>query len=266
MIGILTASLVATISFPSAIATVPVTIDLHGATRTVMTSADDVGAALEEAGIELGAHDVVQPALSERIRPNETIVVNRVIAWTRTEHTPIAAHTVQTFVVSLAPGTTRVVTRGRSGVRESTVRYAQTDDGRITRVVLATHVVRAPQSRVVAQGISEYDAFMRFADRGLKKTAYIASSALRMIATAYTASCYGCSGYTALGYPAGHGIVAVDPRVIPLGTKLFIPGYGVALAGDTGGAIRGNRIDLGFTSERAALQFGRREIVVYRLR
>ena len=68
-----------------------------------------------------------------------------------------------------------------------------------------------------------------------------------------------CSG----GRVAGHGVVAVDPRIIPLGSRLFIPGYGSAVAGDTGSAIRGNRIDLGFNSLRDALLFGRRAITVY---
>ena len=86
-----------------------------------------------------------------------------------------------------------------------------------------------------------------------------------MVATAYTAGCPGCSGYTATGYRAGHGIVAVDPRVIPLGTKLYIPGYGFAIAGDTGGAIVGDRIDLGFDSLDDAVAFGRRSVKVYTL-
>ncbi len=79
---------------------------------------------------------------------------------------------------------------------------------------------------------------------------------MEMIATAYTADCAGCGGMTAIGRRAGHGIVAVDPRVIPLGTRLYIPGYGLAVAGDTGGAIVGNRIDLGFDSHarRAAVR------------
>jgi 3D (Asp-Asp-Asp) domain-containing protein len=84
-----------------------------------------------------------------------------------------------------------------------------------------------------------------------------------MVATAYTANCDGCSGVTASGQHAGHGIVAVDPRVIPLGSHLYIPGYGHAVAGDTGGAIRGNRVDLGFNSDADAMQFGRRPVTVY---
>jgi 3D (Asp-Asp-Asp) domain-containing protein len=87
-----------------------------------------------------------------------------------------------------------------------------------------------------------------------------------MIATAYTASCGGCDGMTAIGRRAGRGIVAVDPRVIPLGTRLYIPGYGPAIAGDTGGSIVGRRIDLGFDSVRDAMLFGRRDITVYKLK
>jgi 3D (Asp-Asp-Asp) domain-containing protein len=90
------------------------------------------------------------------------------------------------------------------------------------------------------------------------------SAALRMSATAYTAYCGGrCSGRTALGWQAGYGIVAVDPRVIPLRTRLYIPGYGYAVAGDVGGSIKGARIDLGFNTYRDARQFGRRDIIVY---
>ena len=69
---------------------------------------------------------------------------------------------------------------------------------------------------------------------------------LRVFATSYDKTCPGCNEITASGLPTGYGVVAVDPRVIPLGTKLFIPGYGLATAGDTGGAIKGNKIDLGF--------------------
>ncbi len=98
---------------------------------------------------------------------------------------------------------------------------------------------------------------------GKKRSAANEPREMRLMATAYIPSCDGCSGITKTGMPAGHGVVAVDPRVIPLGTKLYVPGYGHALAGDTGGDIQGRRIDLGFDSLGAAQRFGRREIVVY---
>lgn len=70
-------------------------------------------------------------------------------------------------------------------------------------------------------------------------------------------------GFTSAGLPAGYGVVAVDPDVIPLGTLLYIPGYGVAVAGDVGSAIKGLKVDLGFDTYREALLFGRRPVEVY---
>jgi 3D (Asp-Asp-Asp) domain-containing protein len=82
-------------------------------------------------------------------------------------------------------------------------------------------------------------------------------------ATAYDKTCPGCSATTAIGMPAGFGVVAVDPKVIPLGSRVYITGYGVATAGDTGGAIRGREVDLGFDS--IGTWWGRREVEVYLL-
>ena len=68
---------------------------------------------------------------------------------------------------------------------------------------------------------------------------------------------------SAIGLVAARGIVAVDPRVIPYYTKMYIPGYGIAIAGDTGGAIRGNRMDLFMDSYEEAINWGRRNVEVY---
>src|SRR6185312_14121462 len=159
-----------------------------------------------------------------------------------------------------------VISAGSSGEREERVRFTQLDGGAISRHVVASRLLRRTRPRIVADGVDEYEAFQQFESRGVARTAFMAQSALEMVATAYTAACAGCSGITAIGRPAGHGIVAVDPSVIPLGTRLFIPGYGLAIAGDTGGAIRGYRIDLGFNSQRDAMLFGRRQVTVYRLK
>ena len=90
--------------------------------------------------------------------------------------------------------------------------------------------------------------------------------AIDMEATAYLPSDGGGSGITALGIPATYGIVAVDPYVIPLGSRVYIPGYGEALAADTGGAIYGNRIDLCMESYWEAMDFGRRYVTVFVLK
>ena len=89
------------------------------------------------------------------------------------------------------------------------------------------------------------------------------SNALTMEATAYIPSDGNGDGITATGMVARHGVVAVDPNVIPLGSHLYIPGYGEAIAADTGGAIYGDRIDLCMDSYGEAMNFGRRYVTVY---
>ena len=73
---------------------------------------------------------------------------------------------------------------------------------------------------------------------------------------------YSLSGRTATGIPVGWGVVAVDPSVIPLGTHLSIPGYGEAVAADTGGAVRGAMIDLWFPTLAQARAWGRRTVTI----
>ncbi len=75
---------------------------------------------------------------------------------------------------------------------------------------------------------------------------------MRVYATHYDSHCPGCDEWTAIGMRQGKGVIAVDPKVIPLRSKLYIPGYGPAIAGDTGGAIKGNIIDLGFDDAKTA--------------
>ena len=95
-------------------------------------------------------------------------------------------------------------------------------------------------------------------DEGMNYTAIMS-----MEATAYLPSDGGGSGITAMGIPAAYGVVAVDPGIIPLGSRLYIPGYGMAIAADTGGAIYGYRIDLCMESYAEAMDFGRRVVTVY---
>ncbi|MBS4201010.1 LysM peptidoglycan-binding domain-containing protein [Bacillus sp. FJAT-49732] len=85
-------------------------------------------------------------------------------------------------------------------------------------------------------------------------------------ATAYTASCKGCSGITATGINLKKNpnakVISVDPKVIPLGTKVWVEGYGEAIAGDTGGAMKGNKIDIHLPTKSKALQWGVRTVKI----
>ena len=93
-----------------------------------------------------------------------------------------------------------------------------------------------------------------------------AGKTMTVSATAYTAYCAGCSGTTATGQNLranpNQKVIAVDPRVIPLGSKVWVEGYGTAIAGDTGGAIKGNKIDVFIPSQGAALEWGRKNVTI----
>ena len=82
-------------------------------------------------------------------------------------------------------------------------------------------------------------------------------------APAYSAYEPGCGHYTASGTPLRRGVIAVDPSFIPVGTRVYIPGYGEAVAEDTGGAIVGNIIDVAFDTHEEALAFGRQDLEIY---
>ena len=89
---------------------------------------------------------------------------------------------------------------------------------------------------------------------------------LTVSSTAYTAYCKGCSGITRTGLNLkknpGLKVIAVDPKVIPLGTKVHVEGYGYAVAGDTGGAIKGKKIDVFLPTQSKALKWGRKNVKI----
>lgn len=128
-------------------------------------------------------------------------------------------------------------------------------------------IVIEPVSRIIDVGIG--GALGTLTDTSRPSFRY--ARRLTMNATAYTAG-FSCTGkhpdhpayrITASGREVEHGIVAVDPRVIPLGTRLYVEGYGFSLAADTGSAIRGYAIDLFMECWDAAIQFGRRDLTVF---
>ncbi|PLS15973.1 hypothetical protein CVD28_19735 [Bacillus sp. M6-12] len=96
-----------------------------------------------------------------------------------------------------------------------------------------------------------------------KKVAY---KELTMTATAYTASCKGCSGITATGLNLKKNpsikAISVDPRIIPLGSKVYVEGYGYAVAADKGHAVKGGKIDVFIPNKARALQWGAKKVKV----
>ncbi|MFB1097699.1 MULTISPECIES: 3D domain-containing protein [Bacillaceae] len=103
-------------------------------------------------------------------------------------------------------------------------------------------------------------------EKAATSTSQEATKELTVSATAYTGQCEGCSGVTATGIDLNANpnakVIAVDPSVIPLGSKVWVEGYGEAIAGDTGGAIKGNKIDVHVPDQGTALNWGRKTVTV----
>ncbi|TAM61019.1 DUF348 domain-containing protein [bacterium] len=232
----------------------------------VHTPGPTVGDVLRREGVALGAYDRVSPNPTAAIHDGEQITIERITEWTETSTRRLVPPVTHRISYTMRPGVSKVLAAGKPGQERITMRYIQRQDAPMQKRVVKRVVLVKASPKVVAEGVGDWSRFRDLASRGGSFAGTIAYTALQMVATAYTPFCAGCNGYTALGEHAGYGIVAVDPRVIPLGTKLFIPGYGPAIAGDTGSAIRGDRIDLGFESNGEAIAFGRRQITVYVLR
>lgn len=246
---------------------VTVMLRLRGVMEKITTSAETVGALLAQHNVTLGTNDYVLPREDRQIASGETIRVVHVSRWVERKHEierPVTEHRLS---LNLPPLASKTIAHGSPAVREKVVQYTRYDDSRhVDATVIASHVVRPGKPKVVVSGVVAYGRYARLAKQEVNQVVRLANAAFDMLATAYDPHCYGCSGTTAIGLPAGFGIVAVDPRVIPLGTRLYIEGYGPALAGDTGGAIKGNRIDLGFNSYESAIHFGERPVRVFVLK
>jgi len=217
------------------------------ATENLKTTGKFVYQVLEDKGISLNGEDRVYPSLQCPVVEGTEIKVTRVSHEIFTESLYIPYETIIREDDTMYNGEEEVIQEGQDGRIKNTIkRYYK--NGEITKEEIIDSVaISDPVDEIVFVGTrSERDA------------GYV----LSMDATAYTPG-YDCGSVTATGVPAGYGVVAVDPGVIPLGSKLYIEGYGYAIAADTGGAIWGNRIDLCFDTYGEALSYGRRSATVY---
>jgi len=229
----------------------------------IMTTADTVENALKEADILIGSKDRIVPAKNAELINEMQVSVIRV-------EEKLIDQTVQMEFTnevkkndSLAKGLVNVVRKGQPGQKQVSVKVVYEDGKEVSKQIVSEKIIKQPVNGIVEEGA---------------KTTLVTSRgklnftrAINKSATAYDASYESCGkhpgdpyyGITRSGLRVRPGIVAVDPRVIPLGTWLYVEGYGEALAADTGGAIKGNKIDLYYESPSDVKKFGRRPVKVY---
>ena len=238
----------------------PVSVTVDGATTTEMVTGGTVADLLSALSIETAETDILSHERSAELTANLDLTISRVRYETVTEVSSIDFETVKKNSADLLKGQTKEVTAGVPGEQVSTLRHTYVDGVLTDTVLLSTERTREPVNAEVLVGTKPKTISVSTTDRDSIR----ASRVITMRATAYTYGENGAWGnVTATGEKVRYGYVAVDPSVIPLGTRLYIEGYGYAVAKDTGGSIKGNRIDLFFNTKGECYRFGVRNVKVY---
>lgn len=240
-----------------------ITIHSDSKDTTVLTVAPDVQSALKEAQIQMGDKDMVVPGLDTVLTGNADIKIIRVEEKIEQQSVKMDFSNEVKKNEKLDKGLVQVIRKGEAGVKELSIKVVYEDGKESSREVVDEMILKQPVNGIIEEGT---------------KTTLVSSRgqmsfvrAVKMVATAYDATFESCGkqpdhpeyGITYTGLRVRPGIAAVDPKVIPLGTWLYVEGYGEALAADIGGAIKGNRIDLYFESPKDVSRYGKRNVKVY---
>ena len=234
---------------------IPVSVLTPEHTRRVWTTRYRVSSVLARAQVKLGPLDQVHPGLGAHISAATKINVIRRRWVTKRVWLRIPYAVQHQADPQLAHGKTVIRARGRYGKRLKILRQLLQDGRVVKTMTLSLRRVEPSRPEVIDFGTA------RPVSRGGTVPQF--TKVIRMSATAYWPDPAWSSGYTYTGLKAQYGIAAVDPSVIPLGTHLYVPGYGFALAADIGGAIQGDRIDLCYNTLQQAQTWGLREVNVY---
>lgn len=226
---------------------VPVTIQVDGQRLETRTPAGSVAQLLAETGVGLVGFDFTIPPLNAPVTENAEIQVVRVNESFIIEDHPIPFDSLLQPSADLEIDQRALLQNGVPGVERRRIRIRYENGIEVSRTSDASWVAQAPVSEVVGYGTT---VILRTVETEQGPREYWRKVTMRV--TSYMAQTSGKPkdhpgyGITASGRVAGYGIVAIDPRVVPFRSELFVPGYGVAFAGDTGGGVKGRWIDLGY--------------------
>lgn len=221
-------------------------ITADGKTKDHKTLKRTVGEALTDCGIKVGEKDIITPSADTMIGDDMEIIVQRVTTKKETVEEKVPFETVKKDDSSLAEGQTKVITEGRDGLDKVVYEITYIDGVESARNELSRTTITAAVDKVIANGTRiNYNGKMY--SRKLVVKAY-----------AYTGG-----GRTAMGTRARVGEIAVDPSVIPLGTRVYIEGVGARRAEDTGGNIKGNTIDIYMNTQSECIRWGVRYVTIY---
>ncbi len=236
----------------------PVTVAVGDKTQEVMTTQVTAEGLAKELGYDESKYVPVvngEGSLQAGSSVRFAQITNRRV---HSEVRSVPIETVRQADDKLFRGEEQLVQDGKVGAVKVIEEILYENGKEIARHNVSMDILEPMQARIIREGTRDFLETARGNVRFSHK--------MIMEASAYLPTDGDGRGITATGIRAVRGVVAVDPDVIPLGTKLFIPGYGMALAADTGGYIIGNRIDLLMEDYNEAIEFGRRDIEVYILK
>jgi len=233
---------------------VPVTVAYQGVTQVLVTAKLTVGELAESLGAATVSNKLI-PNGQTKIEPDMHIQIVALTQQVVERDVPEPFSIIRQPDPTLRKGMEKVMEEGQDGIKKITVCLNFADGVEVSAQQISETIKEAPKAQVILVGtrdtVETSRGSMRFSRMEM------------MEASAYLPTDGSAAGITATGVSARHGIVAVDPDVIPLGTRVYVPGYGVALAADVGGAIVGNKIDLCVEDYSEAMSFGRRSVEVY---
>jgi uncharacterized protein YabE (DUF348 family)/3D (Asp-Asp-Asp) domain-containing protein len=235
------------------------TVQIQDGTKepiSVKTQSGTIEELLKEVGITLNSADKINLELKTSVENGQTITITRRTEEVKVAEESIPFQTERQPDANLYTGTEKVLTSGVEGKARITTKIVFENGKEVDRKV-TREVISEPVNQVVAYGTQQRPIVV--ASRGGGGMNLVGERVLTMAASAYSMP----GSRTATGTVAGPGTIAVDPNVIPLGTKLYIEGYGYGVASDVGSSIKGNRIDIHFDTREQALQFGRRTVKVH---
>lgn len=227
--------------------------------KTIEKTVDEI---LADNDIVLNEFDEVIPAKDTIVKGFSDITIKRITKIRETTKAPIKFKKTIEPTAKLNLGETKIITQGVNGEKLDTIEITFTDGNETNRKVIDTEIIKHPINEVAYKGTQGIIDTKTGESLKYKKS-------LAVEASAYSTEGWK-SKHTATGTLARVGAIAVDPKVIPLGSKLYVTSpdgkswiYGHAVAEDTGGAIKGNKIDLFFNTQKECINFGRQKAMVY---
>lgn len=247
---------------------VTINILVDGEIVTVVSQPITVQEALAKADIVLSDEDLVSRPLLEYLYEKADITVSRIEIKTEVVEEEIEQAVVEQEFTYLAAGSSEVIYPGRPGIQESVYQVTYKDGQEIVRVLQSSAIKTDPDPAILGVGPASVSVSANLNADGTTKllsattengATFYYQESFTIETTAYTWT----GNRTASGTWPKVGTIAVDTSVIPMGTKVYVVGYGFATAEDTGGAIKGNIIDLYMDTEEACINWGRRNVIIY---